>query len=131
MLTAARSGWANDDESADSVRAGPGRWQRESLRGAPGGLVVVPCGRLRKVDAPADDGRPPPARSPDLILVTAQRQETKLQETPVAIMVFDRGRIEDLGIFGVNDLTGRAPNTVTRAQQPRTRDGTYPVSRPL
>ena len=50
------------------------------------------------------------------ILVTAQRRETALQETPVAITVFSGERIQDLGIFNVADLSGRAPNTTTLKQ---------------
>ena len=50
------------------------------------------------------------------ILVTAQRRETALQETPVAITVFGGERIQDLGIFNVADLSGRAPNTTTLKQ---------------
>ena len=50
------------------------------------------------------------------ILVTAQRRETELQDTPVAITVFGGDKIADLGIFGVGDLTGRAPNTTTLKQ---------------
>ncbi len=50
------------------------------------------------------------------IVVTAQRRETALQETPVAITVFSEQRIEDLGIFNVADLSGRAPNTTTLKQ---------------
>ena len=50
------------------------------------------------------------------ILVTAQRRETELQETPVAITVFGGDKIEDLGIFDITDLTGRAPNTTVLKQ---------------
>lgn len=50
------------------------------------------------------------------ILVTAQRRETALQETPVAITVFSGDKIEDLGIFDVSDLSGRAPNTTVLRQ---------------
>ena len=50
------------------------------------------------------------------ILVTAQRRETELQETPVAITVFSGDKIEDLGIYDVSDITGRAPNTTVLRQ---------------
>ena len=50
------------------------------------------------------------------ILVTAQRRETELQETPVAVTVFSGDKIEDLGIFDITDLTGRAPNTTILRQ---------------
>ena len=57
------------------------------------------------------------------ILVTAQRRETALQETPVAITVFGEERIQDLGIFNVADLSGRAPNT-TALKQPASSSNT-------
>ena len=50
------------------------------------------------------------------IVVTAQRRETELQETPVAVTVFSGDKIEDLGIFDITDLTGRAPNTTILRQ---------------
>ena len=50
------------------------------------------------------------------IVVTAQRRETALQETPIAVTAFTGEKIADLGIFDISDLSSLAPNTVLRKQ---------------
>ena len=50
------------------------------------------------------------------IVVTAQRRETRQQETPVAVTAFTGEKISDLGIFDVTDISSLAPNTVLRKQ---------------
>ena len=50
------------------------------------------------------------------IVVTAQRRETMMQETPIAVTAFTGDKISDLGIFDVTDVSALAPNTVMRKQ---------------
>ncbi len=50
------------------------------------------------------------------VVVTAQRRETMLQETPIAVTAFTSERIEDLGIFDITDIGGLAPNTNIQKQ---------------
>ena len=50
------------------------------------------------------------------ILVTAQRRETDLQETPIAVTAFTADAIEDIGIFDITDLGSLAPNTIFNKQ---------------
>ena len=50
------------------------------------------------------------------ILVTAQRRQTLLQETPVAVTAFSGDAIEDIGIFDMTDISAMAPNTVFNKQ---------------
>ncbi len=73
--------------------------------------LVLPLGAALPTSSLAQEGA-----VLEEIVVTAQRRETALQETPVAITVFSEERIEDLGIFNVADLSGRAPNTTTFKQ---------------
>ena len=50
------------------------------------------------------------------ILVTAQRRETLLQETPVAVTTFSEDAVEEIGIFDITDISAMAPNTVFNKQ---------------
>ena len=50
------------------------------------------------------------------IVVTAQRQQTMLQDTPIAITAFSSQKIQDMGIFDVADIGGMAPNTTIQKQ---------------
>jgi len=50
------------------------------------------------------------------ILVTAQRQQTMLQETPIAVTAFTSERIDDLGIFNNADVGSVEPNTNLQQQ---------------
>jgi len=51
------------------------------------------------------------------IVVSAQRRETSLQDTPIAITAFSASKLEALGVFDVSQLGGFAPN-MTIAKQP-------------
>ena len=50
------------------------------------------------------------------VVVTAQRRETIMQETPVAVTAFDGDKIVDLGIFDLTDVSALAPNTIMNKQ---------------
>ncbi len=50
------------------------------------------------------------------VVVTAQRRETLLQETPIAVTAFSADRIADLGIYNVTDIGSFAPNTNIQKQ---------------
>ncbi len=50
------------------------------------------------------------------VVVTAQRRETMLQETPIAVTAFTSEKIEDMGIFDITDIGGLAPNTNIQKQ---------------
>ncbi|MEP5763226.1 MAG: TonB-dependent receptor [Halieaceae bacterium] len=50
------------------------------------------------------------------IVVTAQRQQTMLQDTPIAVTAFTSQRIEDLGVFDISDIGSMAPNTNIQKQ---------------
>ncbi len=50
------------------------------------------------------------------VVVTAQRRETMLQETPIAVTAFTSEKIEDMGIFDITDISGLAPNTNIQKQ---------------
>jgi iron complex outermembrane receptor protein len=45
------------------------------------------------------------------VIVTAERRENTLQDTPIAVTAFSEEKIADMGIFTVADIGGRAPNT--------------------
>jgi iron complex outermembrane receptor protein len=51
------------------------------------------------------------------VIVTAQRREESLQDTPIAITAFTEGKLADLGVFDVNQVANFAPN-VTIQKQP-------------
>ena len=50
------------------------------------------------------------------VIVTAQRRETLLQDTPIAVTAFSEEKIKDLGIFDITDVSALAPNTNIRKQ---------------
>jgi iron complex outermembrane receptor protein len=50
------------------------------------------------------------------VVVTAQRRETMLQETPIAVTAFTSEKIQDLGIFDLTDIGNMAPNTNIQKQ---------------
>ncbi|TXS95350.1 TonB-dependent receptor [Parahaliea maris] len=50
------------------------------------------------------------------IVVTAQRRQTMLQDTPIAVTAFNTEKIVDLGIYDVSDIGGLAPNTNIQKQ---------------
>lgn len=50
------------------------------------------------------------------IVVTAQRREESLQDTPIAITAFTAGKLDDLGVFGVAQIGDFAPNLIIQKQ---------------
>jgi len=44
------------------------------------------------------------------VVVTAERRETNLQKTPIAISAFDPGLLQDRGVGSVRELAGQVPN---------------------
>ena len=62
----------------------------------------------------------PPAQAQELgleeVIVTAQRRETSLQDTLIAITAFSGEKLMDLGVFDLTDLGSRAPNTNIQKQ---------------
>jgi iron complex outermembrane receptor protein len=50
------------------------------------------------------------------VVVTAQRRETLLQDTPIAVTAFSAEKIADLGVYDVTDLGGYVPNTNIQKQ---------------
>ncbi|MDO8860589.1 TonB-dependent receptor [Haliea sp. E1-2-M8] len=50
------------------------------------------------------------------VVVTAQRRETMLQETPIAVTAFSAEKIADLGIHDISDIGSIAPNTNIQKQ---------------
>lgn len=50
------------------------------------------------------------------VVVTAQRRETLLQDTPIAVTAFGAEKIADLGIYDMTDLSGFVPNTNIQKQ---------------
>lgn len=50
------------------------------------------------------------------VVVTAQRRETLLQDTPIAVTAFNAEKIADLGIYNVTDIGSFAPNTNIQKQ---------------
>ncbi|GAB3269695.1 TonB-dependent receptor [Parahaliea aestuarii] len=50
------------------------------------------------------------------IVVTAQRRQTMLQDTPIAVTAFNSEKIADLGIYDISDIGGMAPNTNIQKQ---------------
>ena len=50
------------------------------------------------------------------IVVTAQRREESLQNTPIAITAFTADKLSNLGVFGVSKIADFAPNVVIQKQ---------------
>ncbi|MEM1140962.1 MAG: TonB-dependent receptor [Pseudomonadota bacterium] len=50
------------------------------------------------------------------VIVTAQRRQTLLQDTPIAVTAFTAQKIQDLGIFDISDVGSMAPNTNIQKQ---------------
>ena len=59
----------------------------------------------------------PRAAGLEEVVVTAQRREESLQDTPIAITAFTAGKMSDLGVFDVSQVADFAPN-VTIQKQP-------------
>ena len=60
----------------------------------------------------------PPAQAQDLaleeVIVTAQRRQTSLQDTPIAITAFSSEKLMDLGVFDLTDLGSRRQTPISR-----------------
>jgi iron complex outermembrane receptor protein len=50
------------------------------------------------------------------VIVTAERRETSLQNTPIAVTAFDAQKIADMGIYNITDIGAIAPNTNIQKQ---------------
>jgi iron complex outermembrane receptor protein len=50
------------------------------------------------------------------VIVTAQRKQTLLQDTPIAVTAFNQQQIQDMGIFDITDIGNLAPNTSIQKQ---------------
>ncbi len=50
------------------------------------------------------------------VVVTAQRREASLQDTPIAITAFTSGKMADLGVFDVSQVADFAPNLSIQTQ---------------
>jgi iron complex outermembrane receptor protein len=50
------------------------------------------------------------------VIVTAQRRETMMQDTPIAVTAFTADKIADMGIYDITDIGGYAPNTNIQKQ---------------
>ncbi|BBC71016.1 TonB-dependent receptor [Altererythrobacter sp. B11] len=68
-------------------------------------------------DAAATSAPPPAANGIQDIVVTATRQSTNLQDTPIAITAVTAEAIEERGITSVGELTAVVPNTQFRKSQ--------------
>ncbi len=56
------------------------------------------------------------------VVVTAQRREANLQDTPIAITAFSSDKLDALGVYDVSDIGAFAPNVVIE-QSPNTNAG--------
>ena len=77
-----------------------------------GSLLAVAAAALNPTPALAQDG----ASALEEVVVTAQRRQTLLQDTPIAVTAFSQDKIQDLGIFDITDISAMAPNTNIRKQ---------------
>ncbi|HQY70407.1 MAG TPA: TonB-dependent receptor [Pseudomonadales bacterium] len=91
-----------------STQAAGFRFQRSVL------ALMIAAGGGSAVPALAQDGR---ASALEEVVVTAQRREESLQDTPISITAFTPDRIADLGIHNVTDIGEFAPN-ISIAKQP-------------
>ena len=63
------------------------------------------------------------------IVVTAQRREESLQNTPIAITAFTADKLSNLGVFGVSKIADFAPNVVIQ-KQPSSNSNMAATSKP-
>ena len=85
-----------------------------SFRASALALAVSAAGGFT-LPAAAQDA--PRAAGLEEVVVTAQRREESLQDTPIAITAFTAGKMSDLGVFDVSQVADFAPN-VTIQKQP-------------
>ena len=69
-------------------------------------LAIAATGGIA-LPASAQDAR---ASALEEVIVTAQRREQSLQNTPIAITAFTTDRLNDLGVFDVSQVGNFAPN---------------------
>ncbi|MCG3171811.1 MAG: Vitamin B12 transporter BtuB [Pseudomonadales bacterium] len=77
--------------------------------------IATAAGAGTAVPSIAQDGQR--ATGLEEIVVTAQRREESLQDTPIAITAFTADKLGDLGVFDVSQVAGFAPN-VNMMKQP-------------
>ncbi len=75
------------------------------LAGAALGLFFADATTARAADADAGD-----TASVEELIVTAERRETKLQETPIAISAFSAQTLQERKIDSIRELAGQIPN---------------------
>lgn len=61
------------------------------------------------VPPPTEAAVAPPATALEAVVVTAQKREASLQNTPISLLAFDRRKLETLDIRGVADLASNVP----------------------
>ena len=79
---------------------------RSVLGAVLGFTAYMPC-------ALAEDAAPQPgAANPQLeeVLVTAERRESKLQDTPIAVSVIDGGEIQRERLINLSDIAAKVPS---------------------
>lgn len=77
-----------------------------------GGDATVPVQSLAgppATPAPAEQAVAPGATALETVVVTAQKREASLQNTPISLLAFDRRKLETLDIRGVADLATNVP----------------------
>ncbi len=84
-----------------SRHASGSRFQRSVL------AVVIASGGATAITAQAQDQR---ASALEEVVVTAQRREESLQETPISITAFTEDKLVDFGVHAVADIAELAPN---------------------
>lgn len=72
-------------------------------------LVAGLCGHQAVADAPR-------ATAIEEVIVTAQKREEPLQETPIAITAFTETTLQKIGVSDIADLNGQVPNVTMRRQ---------------
>jgi len=81
-------------------------------------VAVAPAAAPPAAARPSDPAAaPPPAAAAEeksdalaSVVVTAERRETNLQKTPIAITAFDPGLLQDRGVGSIREVAGQVPN---------------------
>ncbi|MEI9891700.1 MAG: TonB-dependent receptor [Caulobacteraceae bacterium] len=91
--------------------------RRRALLVAAGSISLLAAGGgARAADVVAADAADTAAPAVGEVIVTAERRETSLQKTAIAISAYDAGRLADRGINSIRDLSGQIPNfSIARA----------------
>ncbi|MDP3856419.1 MAG: TonB-dependent receptor [Stagnimonas sp.] len=86
----------------------PLAWAQE---GATASAESIPVQSLESAAAtpPAAEQALPPPTALETVVVTAQKREASLQNTPISLLAFDRRKLETLDIRGVADLASNVP----------------------